>query len=630
MDDIITQRFSYATITPFKDYCKLNERSKLINSFVNWTDSKIDTPFGLTRINNYQKNTGEITQLPEKGRKNKRKLFFYESNDSVQERFLIDYVYNGPNGIHQFDTTKDHQIKRHFGRAFSSITTHVIERSVRRHGDKVTIKLYTSRKSRGYNCIYFKKSFTVDSITINLKTGNFTTAHISKTGGKMSSKQFRTNSFISVERVVSYGSFFVLRNLISSSSRLHSEFESIFDNIEFTTKILEVLGIEMGCVSYALSPIKFVNDLCDFFVRTKKIKVPNGDYRYWLTKYYPTEKYLKKNDRKLVASILDMFEIKSKYTIKILHEYPNIDLYGLINFCRYFGNDYSKYIANLDSKSFENSFRKDKPNEMWGGINKEFIINNRRHFLNQISDTEKENLIKIANSTNYTGEGIFSERMIQLIDDHFKMIDKIRDYDPDVSMKARTMEEFNNEHREFSKVISAIKKGWVIEYRFADKMVEDVEKPIPLKINLGTEEEPQYATDIDISFYPYILKREEEYMEEGSFMHHCVATYSDKDRSIIISVRTMDSSDRVTCEYDCQSGKLIQARHFCNKQPPADIEMAIEELSKKVEKYARMGILHCIEKKKVPVKINGVEVQKTEPTNFLDTLRQDMGLPLQF
>ena len=130
--------------------------------------------------------------------------------------------------------------------------------------------------------------------------------------------------------------------------------------------------------------------------------------------------------------------------------------------------------------------------------------------------------------------------------------------------------------------------------------------------------------------HTFILKREEEYMEEGSFMHHCVATYSDKDRSIIISVRTIDSSDRVTCEYDCQSGKLIQARHFCNKQPPADIEMAIEELSKKVEKYARMGILHCIEKKKVPVKINGVEVQKTEPTNFLDTLRQDMGLPLQF
>ncbi len=629
MDDIITQRFSYATITPFKDYCRLDERSRLINSVSRWTESENDIHFALSPVKNIRKFSGELTQLPEKQKRNKRKLFFFETENPVQERFLLDYVYNGPNNTHFFDTTKDHQIKRHFGKSLSSISTNVIERSVRRHGDKVTIKLYVSKKHRGYNCIYFKKSFSVDSITINLKTGNFTTAHITK-NGKASSKQFRTNSFTSVERIVTMNSFFVLKNLISQSSRLYSEFESTFDNVEFTTKILEVLGIELGCVSYALSPIKFVNDLCDFFVKTKKIKVPNGDYRYWLTKFYPTEKYLKKNDRKLVASILDMFDIKSKYTIKVLHEYPNIDLYGLINFCKYFGKDYSKYIANLDSKSFENSFRKNNGNDMWNGINKEFILNNRKHFVLDISDNEKENLIKIANSTNYTGEGVFSERMIQLIDDHFKMIEKIRPYDSNVCMRARTISEFNDEHREFSKIMSAIKKGWVIEYRFADKMVEDIEKPIPLKINLGTEENPMYATDIDLSFYPYILKREEEYMEEGSFMHHCVATYSDKDRSIIISVRTEDSSDRVTCEYDCQSGRLIQARHFCNKQPPADIEMAIEELSKKVEKYARMGILHSIEKKKVPVKINGVEVQKTEPTSFMDVLRMDMGLQPQF
>jgi hypothetical protein len=43
-----------------------------------------------------------------------------------------------------------------------------------------------------------------------------------------------------------------------------------------------------------------------------------------------------------------------------------------------------------------------------------------------------------------------------------------------------------------------------------------------------------------------------------------------------------------------------------------------------------MGILHSIEKKKVPVKINGVEVQKTEPTSFMDVLRMDMGLQPQF
>ena len=155
---------------------------------------------------------------------------------------------------------------------------------------------------------------------------------------------------------------------------------------------------------------------------------------------------------------------------------------------------------------------------------------------------------------------------------------------------------------ELSKMISFIKKGWVIEYYFNDKMVNDMEKPIKLNINL---EDGEFG---EITFYPYILKREEEYDEEGRFMHHCVASYSDKDKSIIVSLRTENKEDRVTCEFDCQTGTLIQARHFCNKQPPADMELAIEELKNKTRYYSRMGMLHSKEKRKVPVKINGIEI----------------------
>jgi len=161
-----------------------------------------------------------------------------------------------------------------------------------------------------------------------------------------------------------------------------------------------------------------------------------------------------------------------------------------------------------------------------------------------------------------------------------------------------------------------IKKGYVIEYVFSDKMVNDVEKPIDLKIDLGDE---NYG---GITFYPYILKREEEYNEEGSFMHHCVASYSDKDRSIIVSIRTKDKSDRVTCEFDCQTGSLMQARHFCNAQPPEDIAMAVVELTKKTKSYARLGLLNSISKQKVLIKINGIEVkpEQREPRMLTDVM----------
>ncbi len=620
MEDIITQRFSYASITPYKDYCRLDEKKDLSTSFQNNLDglSEVDELLSFLSSTNKEKTNskyvGRIVSLPEK---RKRKVHYFSTTDTVQERFEITYAYKNSKRSNTFETTNNRHIKSHYGRPFSSISVSIIERSIRKRGDIVTIKVYVSSKNRSFNSIYFRKSFTVYSLSINLKTGNFTTGTITKSG-KKSGKTFRVNNFMELSRIVTGKSFLNVHGFISSDSVLKNEFIEIFDNLEFTTQIQKVLGIDLGCVSYSSNPNQFVSDLCKIFIKKKNIKVPNGDYEFWISRYYPTEKYLKKNDRKLIASILDVFNIKTKFTIKLLHEYPSIDLFGLISFCSYFGNDYSKYISSLQPHVFENSVRKVKNDDYVN--NKSFILNNVTKSSYHLTDNEKENLIRVANSIQYSSDGVFSERMIQLFNDHFKMIEKVRDYDSSLFMKSKTIDEFNDEHRELTKMVSAIKKGWVIEYQFNEKMVEDIEKPIPLKINLGSEENPVYADDIDISFYPYILKREEEYIEEGSFMHHCVATYADKDKSIIISVRTENSMDRVTCEYNCQDGRLIQSRHFCNKQPPADMEYAIEDLTIKVQKYARLGLLHNTDKKKVPLKINGVEVVRENPTSWMDAV----------
>jgi len=615
MIDILTQKFSYALITPFKDYCLLSDEKRLkrqFNDSLDLLDEEEDVELfsikAITRELNLDKK-GKIFTLP---KKKKKKVHYLTTDEDVQERLAFEYLYHEKKGGNTFETTEDRHIKNHYGKPFSEIVILTLERSVRIHGDKLTIKLYVQTKTRGFNCIYFRKRYDVQSLTINLKTGNFTTSVIAKTG-KSNTKQFRTNSFRMLRMIISGRSFFEPKNYVNKNSRVYNQFKKVFDDTEFTKRIKESLGLN-GCLSYSSNSDAFLSDFVNKFVELKKIKVPNGDVLSWITNFYPTEKYLKKNDRKLIASILDMFSVKSKYTVKILHEYPNIDLIGLVTFCSYFGNDYTKYISNLNPVVFENSFLKK-------GLNVDY--NNKFQLLHStkpnlfLLDIEKENLIKIANSQNYRSEGILSERFTQMFTDHFKMIEKIREYDSDIYMKSKTFDEFNIEHTELSKIISAINKGWVIEYKFTEKMVKDIEIPIPLKINVGTEETPLYGEDLDISFYPHILKREEEYVEEGKFMHHCVASYADKEKSIIISLRTKDLTDRVTCEFDCQTGQLIQARHFCNRQPPADMEYIITgELSKKVKKYARLGLLHASEKLKVPVKINGVEVKKTEPTRF--------------
>jgi len=609
MVDILTQKFSYALITPFKDYCLISDEKRLRRQFndsldlLDEEDTDVFSIKSITRDLNINKK-GKIFTLP---KKKKKKVHYLTSNEDVQERMSFEYLYREKNGGNTFETTKDRHIKNHYGKPLSEIVLYTLERSIRLHGDKLTIKLYVQTKTRGFNCIYFRKRYDVQSLTINLKTGNFTTCIIGKTS-KTNATQFRTNSFRMLKMITTGRSFFEPKNYVNTNSRVYNEFKKVFDDYEFTKNIQKSLGM-IGCASYSSNTDVFLNDFTQKFIELKKIKVPNGDVVFWINNFYPTEKFLKKNDRKLIASILDMFGIKSKYTIKILHEYPNIDLIGLVRFCKYFGNDYTKYIANLNPVVFENSYLKKNSNVDYNTNKFQLIHNTNNNPL--LLDIEKENLIKIANSQNYRSDGILSDRFIQLFDDHFRMINTVREYDADVYMKAKTFDEFSVEHTDLSKIITAINKGWVIEYKFSEKMIEDIEKPIPLKINL-----PNYG-DTGVSFYPMILKREEEYVEEGKFMHHCVATYADKEKSIIISLRTEDSMDRVTCEFDCQNGQLLQARHFCNKQPPVDMEYVIDnELSQKVKKYARLGLLHASEKLKVPVKINGVEITKKEPTKL--------------
>jgi hypothetical protein len=201
------------------------------------------------------------------------------------------------------------------------------------------------------------------------------------------------------------------------------------------------------------------------------------------------------------------------------------------------------------------------------------------------------------------------------------MLNKIREYDENKILLANNYEEFHAEHDEFSDIVSKIKKGWTIEYQFNRDMVLDVEKPIDVKINIGDE---KYPSNVSMTFYPKILKREEEYIEEGRFMHHCVASYADKETSIIISLRTLDERDRITCEFDSQRGNNIQARHFCNKEVPGDFDLALDVLKEKAIFYARRGMLHYTHKKRVPVKINDKEV---EPPKIEATLNEHLFPP---
>ena len=632
MEDILTQRFNYASITLYRNYCKLDEKKQnrtTFNDDLDFLDEEDDFFVVKNTSGGFIRNPsiGKIVTIPPKTN-NKKTRFFY-SGSNLEERLQLNYAM-GKN--HSFDTSDDRHIKQHFNNPFSEISVNTVERSIRRHGDKITLKLYRHTKYRGFNSIYFRKTTSVQSLTYNTKTGNFTTLNMEMMP-KKNSKHFRTNNFNSLENIIMRGGILDMRTYIDKESRIFSNHSIIFDNHTFMESINNEFKFNQqtknkkNTVSL-FSGIEFIDLLTNKFIEDKKIKVSNNPF-FWIKKFYPTEKYLKKNDRKLIASILDMFKIKSKVTIKLMHENNLFDIYSVSLLCYLFGDNFSKYVGSIDPSLFQKS-KIDISDNTWGNI-KMFVNDNINHSF-KISNIEKENIVKIINKL--TDKISIGKRFISELVDHFNMIHKLRTYYPDLYLKSRTYDEFHNEHLELSKMMSLIKKGWVVEYQFVDKMVDDVEKPIDVKINLGESELLVDCKELvgEITFYPHILKREEEYDEEGKFMHHCVASYSDKDRSIIISIRTEDKQDRVTCEFDCQTGTLIQAKHFCNRQPPGDMELAIEKLENKTKYYARMGLLHSLEKKKVLIKINGIEIdlENREPRRVGDILHDMRNNELAF
>jgi hypothetical protein len=629
MEEIITQKFTFATITVFKDYSKITDKSKSLNSLNVNLDSfdDGDEVFEKTKrlikftIDDLRRPTiGRTVEFPEKIGKRKTKFFY--GNPNINERSTINYA------IRNFETRNDRHIKKHYGNPFSEITVNTIERSIRRHGDKITVKIYRHHSHRAFNNIYFRKSMSVESFTFNTVNGNFTTLNMNKTG-KKKTQTFRTNNFNFLEMQFKEGGILKMRKCLDDNSTLLREYEETFNDVDFIYELGRVFNLNQN---FIFNGTWFVQLILERFVELKKIKV-SDNYGMWIKRFYPTEKYLKKNERKLVASILDMFQIKSKITIKIMHSNSKLDIHSLARLCYIFGDNYSKYIGSIDIEHFNNTTNE---NGLEIGYGKNKFAQEFKKSKVFITNTEKENIVKIINNSGVSVRGfqrlmgkvetLITSNFLGELDDHFNMIHRLREFIPDLHMKAKTYDDFRNEHSELSKMISVIKKGYVIEYIFSDKMVNDVEKPIDLKIDLG---DGNYG---DITFYPYILKREEEYNEEGSFMHHCVASYSNKDKSIIVSIRTKDKSDRVTCEFDCQTGSLIQSRHFCNRTPPEDMALAVVELTKKTKNYARLGLLNSLNKQKVPVKINGVEVrpEQREPRRLNDVMGEIRNQLLPF
>jgi hypothetical protein len=544
----------------------------------------------------------------------KNAMFFFSKEDTPD----ANNMYNYPNcevlKIHE--TMSDKQITRHYNNPFAKVRVNIYERTIKRKGNKIIITNCEYIKERQINSKYFASITSRVTFTFDFGTGNFQIILTNTKGKKKGvSKTFRTNNFFLLKNTLreTPGIFRLTRYKDDTKFKFKKELSNCINDKEFVNLISKLFDVEIHTLNKMDSYIGFYNKIIEKFIELRKIKVPDHSYEHLLLYAYPKEKLLKKNDRKLIAAVLEMYGIKSKFTIKLLHKYPYLNLNVITKLCLLLGNEYQKHLASINDNIFaisQTQIRDQRPSN--------YINDFKMQIANfKINEIEKENIIKLVNDEKFNKP--LTEDVLGDLYDHFNMIDKVKEYDPSIFMKARTYAEFRTEHMELSKMISAIKKGWVIEYVYDEKTILQIEEPITkfrsYDIGGGLK-----GTDMNCktTLYPYILKREEEYIEEGKVMHHCVASYADHEKSMIVSIRNESELDRVTCEFDIQTGNMVQARYFCNATPPEIFKETIETVNDKIRLLARYGTLNWKEKKKVPVKINGIEVIATEPRRASD------------
>lgn len=619
MEKIFEQTYNYACILPLRNYSRLSDKPEIVELSKKKKNNSDDF-FGLFESNSTKSGdldgyAGVCPNFFEKSksfyinyisleehqstlkRKSKVKFFYNDKSKKDEKVYLLSPSKNRP----YFFTTKDRHIKRYFSDPFTKMEINTFKRVIYKDEDKLVIKILHKEKYRTVNWKFFKEHTYSDAICFNLKTGNFKVIdqNMSTTRSGRLPARFRTNSFQQLKNLVeSKNSFYIGDRANGTNNRIMTEFKQAFNDEEFLDAINKSL---FRNPVHKLTKENIFDTIVSDFILKRNVKVPN-DYMKYIMNYFPKVRPLKKNDNKLIQGILDMFKIKTKHNVKLLHEHPEINIVPLVHTCYLFGKDFYHYVSKIPYQFFVD-----------GHTGSKYDISD--DFTTQIHLTkeEKDNMLNvIIDSCNKNNR---RDGLEILIKDHIDMLKKVREYFPDTKFYPRTKAEFNQQHGELSSILVKVRKGWTTEYQFDDKMLDDVEKEI-----VALKDENSLIT-----LKPFILKREDDYVEEGSFMHHCVAGYVNSDRSIIISLRTLNGEDRVTCEFNIQTGKVIQKRHFCNHTPPEHFVDGLDQLEEKVLKYARWGMLNWKEKKKVPIKINGVEVkiENPKPKTFEDVLIED-------
>lgn len=373
---------------------------------------------------------------------------------------------------------------------------------IEKNGDKVVLKLFQGFKHRRAGNSWFKINKNVDYISVNTKTGDVYNGYIHGYQRKIkAAKKIRRNSFFGDP----VNTFKVqMKNIFSHyTDKAHDEITTVFTTFLYNID-------QKNCFEY----LTFSERLFRFYLTKRGIKFPNN-FSIYATELWGPEikKLLKKNENKLIDSVMVKYGLTGKKIKKALHQCVRLNISLYQNCKKVFG----EWVTQEENEIILDLLNSQLSNHSFP-----------ERFTELVSNEELKRVYSLFKQV-YVHENLDPWTFF----DHVRMYTELRLYgENDLRWHSfENKEDFRKEHLDWTDKLEHYRRG-SYQRIYPEYMYELISKPI-------------YG-----DFHPVLLDNSLNYNDESNLQSNCVKGYIGKPSSIIISLRTGESLEtRATIEY---------------------------------------------------------------------------------
>jgi len=450
-------------------------------------------------------------------------------------------------------------------RRITTVVEKVVEEDITK---KVRISRYTMVKGRKCGAKYFWKQRHIVHVTFDLINNN-----VYKTTTKQIGRKRNTSVLKNPFKYWKQGHFTV--DDITSALNL-TERQPTHNLNKFTTnpqywdtrnkiqsglnscfrELVKELSSDDILFNISLTQKESVLDIAStWFCKVRGIKNPDR-WLYYFKNNYPGIKPLRKRDNNLIQTILREEGIYSKFAVKLFNTHKDISVMSYTLMKEALG---IQLIQELNPQLLREKYH------LGWQLNLDLSLLEKRRFvsiLNSLLDSD----IEVDKDIGM----IISD----IISDHLgRLKPRLKMEGINVKLKAKTYEEFVQEHREWTDLVDDINKSTIITHIYKKDFLNYIQQPITID---------------GVKMTPKVLRDTYEYRDESYVQNNCVKSYIEHKDTCIISLRD-ENDKRITNEFiptgEDKNMVNVQSRtRFNGKTLGTDLQSFVELLNLKMKK----------------------------------------------